>query len=114
VAVSLKGRVTKAQSRLGDALLWLEAQRLAKETGERAETLYREGHRLAEQYGHLEVRLPGGRVDMEPMLKAMAQAEGFDYEQISAEAHRTLRALEREFSRRRNRARKNRQCPGRE
>ena len=107
--MSLKARIDTAQARIGDFLLWIEAQRIAEETGESPETVYEQGRRLAEKYAHLEVHLPGGRVDIEAVLKAMARDEGFDYELLSAEAHRVVRDMEREISRRKNRARKRRE-----
>jgi hypothetical protein len=98
--MALNSRLAKAEAGLPDALLWREALKVAAETGERPEDIYFEGRRLIREYGHYEVHLPGGMVDIEPMLRAMAEGEGWDVDVLVAEARRVVRNLHRRHRRR--------------
>ena len=90
-AVSLRGRLAKAEGGLGDALLWSEAQKLAAEFGEPPEQIFQEARQLINRYWHLAKPRPGGRVDIDPVLRAIAEGEGLDYDELVLEVRRNLR-----------------------
>jgi hypothetical protein len=97
----LSSRLQRVEANLNDALLWQEAERVAARTGGNPRELVARSWRLVNQYEHLIVPLPRGRMDLEPMLRAIAEAERLDYEQLATEVEALLpRIGARERSRR--------------
>jgi len=99
-------RLAKAEASVSNALLWAGALRIADETGERPEDIYAEALRLAEKYDRYEVRSPGGMVDIEPAIRAIANDEGLDYDELLAAARQDLRRLNASIRRRQRNARR--------
>jgi hypothetical protein len=93
--MALESRLSNAEADLSDALIWKEALKVAAETGERPEDVYHETRDLIEKYRHYEVHLPGGTVDIEPLLRAMAEGEGWDVDLLISEARQALRNMKR-------------------
>ncbi len=89
--MSIRHRLAKAEGSLADTLLWSEAEKLALELGQRPEELYREAHELIDRYWFLAKSLPSGRLDIKPVLHAIAKDEGLDYEELRAEVKNILR-----------------------
>ena len=94
-------RIAKAEANVDDAVLWIEAQRLAAGTGERPDLIYQDARRILQRYGHLQVDRPNGKVDIEPMLRAIAEGEGLDYDDLAREARKALRRRRARDARRR-------------
>ena len=93
--MSITSRLAKAEDGLLDALFWQEAQTTARKTGEDPMKLYEELRQIDRTYGHYLVRLPNGKVDAEPMLRAIAAGEGFDYDELKDDFTRLLRRWRR-------------------
>ena len=75
---AVSGRLAKAEGSLGDALLWFEVEKLAADIGGDPKELYQEARALIDRYWHLAKPLPGGTVDVEPVLLALAEGEHLD------------------------------------
>jgi hypothetical protein len=97
--VSLRTRLTKAEDGLGDALLWREIQKLATELELDPNELYREARELCDRYRHLAIPCADGRVDFEPVLRAMADGEDMDYDELLHDVKRALRQQRRREAR---------------
>ena len=93
--MSLGARLARAEAGLSDALLWYEAQKIAAETGRLPEQVFEEAREMLRKYQHLERRLRGGKVDVQPMLRALAEGENLDYDELAREVQRTLRRWRR-------------------
>ena len=98
---AVRSRLTKAEGSLGDALLWFEIQKLAADIGGDPKELYQEARDLIDRYWHLAKPLPGGTLDIEPVLRAMADDEHLDYDELLHDVKRMLRQWRRRESRRR-------------
>ncbi|MPZ49026.1 MAG: hypothetical protein GEU75_06925 [Dehalococcoidia bacterium] len=91
--MALPGRIARAEAGLSETLLWRQAERIAAETGGQPEALVAEATAILRKYrGHF-VTLPGGQVDIAPALRAVAEGEGLDYEELAVDARRALRNL---------------------
>jgi len=95
------GRLAKAEGSLGDALLWFEVEKLAADIGGDPKELYQEARDLIDRYWHLARPLPEGRLDIDPVLHAMAEGEHLDYDELRNDVKRLLRQWRRRESRRR-------------
>lgn len=80
--MSIKDRLAKAEGGFVDTLLWCEAEKLAVELDQRPEVLYQEARDLIDRYWYLARRLPRGKVDFKPVLRAIAKDEALDYEEL--------------------------------
>jgi hypothetical protein len=89
--MTLSARLTKAELGLSDALMWSEAVRLAQELGERPEVIHRQAQTFIDKYWHLARPGAGGVIDAEPVLRAMAEGEGLEYDELVVETKRLLR-----------------------
>ena len=99
--MSLRGRLATAEGCLSDALLWHEMQRFAKEVGDDPMELYEEAREMRDRYWHLARPCPDGQLDYEPVLRAMAEGEDLDYDELVQDAKRALRLWRRREARRR-------------
>jgi hypothetical protein len=97
--VSLGARLARAEGGLGDALLWREIQKLASETGADPKELYWEARELCDRYRHLAKPCADGRLDFEPVLRAMADGEEMDYDELLNDVKRALRQQRRRAAR---------------
>jgi len=93
--MSITARLAKAEAGLGDALRWREAERLAREFDKSAQSFYDEIRTLEEKYRGYEVVLPNGMVDFEPMIRAAAEREGVDYEELMTACRQIVRRTTR-------------------
>ncbi len=89
--MSMTTRVSKAEERLNERLLWEEAERAAAECGLEAGELYREAQEIIARYWHLARRGRGGRLNLDPVMRAMAEDDGLDYKELREEMKQTLR-----------------------
>jgi hypothetical protein len=86
----LQGRLARAQADLGEALIWDEVRRLATEVAASPEEILPQVRTLKLRYRHYEIPMKRGKPDMEPFLRAVAQHESLDYDELAAEVKRVL------------------------
>ena len=55
------------------------------------EEMYAEARDISDRYWHLAKPLPSGKVDIEPVLRAIAKDDDLDYDELLAEVKRDLR-----------------------
>ena len=87
----ITARLERVEADLTEALLWEGVQEVAAETGLNAAELVKEAREIANRYLHLAVPMGGGKADIEPALRAMADGEGVEYEELLRAARRTPR-----------------------
>lgn len=102
--MSIASRIHRAEEGLGDALLWEEALKISARTGQSPQEIVDDAIELVRKYEHFEVPLPGGKVNIEPMLRAMSEGEGFDYAELVQDFKLLLR---RQAARERRAAKRN-------
>ena len=89
--MSLAARVARAEAGLSDGLMWIEAQYIAAKSGEEPLAVFEEARRIAQKYDYLFVSEADGMPDIAPILRTVAEGEGFEYEELAVEAKRILR-----------------------
>ena len=99
--MSLSARLARAEGGLDDALLWFEVKKIAPELDVRPEEFFKQARETIARYWHLAVPQSGGRVDVEPVLRALADGEKLDYDELVLEVKRTLRRWRAREKRRR-------------
>ncbi len=93
--MSIGSRLHSAEERLGERLLRDEARVVAAVCGLDADELYQEAETLIARYWHMVRPKRGGRLNLDPVLRAMAEDGGFDYDQLRAEFRQSLRRRKR-------------------
>ncbi len=89
----LASRIEKAEAGLVHDYIRRDLQQLARETGEPLESLYRELERLNRKYLPYAVPQPDGLLDIEPMLRAAAEGERLDYDDLLRSVKEAVRKL---------------------
>lgn len=97
--MNLRGRLIRAEGGLGDALLWHEVQKLATELDQDPTALYWEARGLVDRYWHLAKPRADGSLDFKPVLRAMANGENMDYDELLRDVRRALRLQQRREAR---------------
>ena len=77
--MSLGTRLGAVEASTWDTLLWHEVSRLAAEHDLPPEDIFGAARDIIDRYGHLAETRPSGRLNLKPVLRAMADAEGLDY-----------------------------------
>src|SRR5712691_11230671 len=82
-------RLAKLEAELSDHLIWQAAQRAAAEAGLDAVEVFREAKEILRRYMHLAVPDSNGELDMEPVLRAMAEDERLEYGEVEDISHQS-------------------------
>jgi len=97
--MGIKGRIENAEAALPNFFFWQDVLRLAKKTGLSSAALLADVQAMDRRYGHLVVPAPGGKLDVAPALRAIAEGEALDYQELVSETRRELRRMRARQSR---------------
>ena len=93
--MSLSTRLARIEASLLDAVYEHELGLIARRSGAPLSEVKQEAEWLARKYDRFAVELSNGMYDIEPVLRAAAEGEGFDLDELMKDARRMIRKLRR-------------------